>query len=198
VVAWADAAWLDAVGPCLTADEEAMAARLGAARRAGFVLVRTLARRTVARALGLDVRDVRIDKSDDGRPLLPTNKGWISLTHTTLGGRAVAGVALADVPVGLDVEPVRLRAPGLAARILADGEALPAWPTTDDARLLAAWTAKEAALKADGLGLRQGAIAARIAWGEGGAFTATTPGGRWAGQGVEAEGAVWAVAWATE
>ena len=195
-MAWADAAWLEAVGPCLTDEEQSAAETLGAARRAGFVLVRTLARRTVARALSLDAEAVVIAKSDDGSPLLPINKGYISLTHTTLAGQAVAGVAICDVPVGLDVEPVRARAPGLAARILAPGEALPDWPTSGDGRLLAAWTAKEAALKADGLGLRQGASAARILWGNGGAFAATTPGGRWAGQGAEVGGAVWAVAWA--
>ena len=97
-------------------------------------------------------------------------------------------------PTDLDLRAARLL--HLGSDRLAPGEALPAWPSSDDARLLAAWTAKEAVLKADGLGLRQGAKAARIVWGDAGAFSATSPGGRWAGQGVEIGGLVWAVAWA--
>lgn len=195
VVRWTDAAWLGAVGPCLSDAEAAEAEAMGAVRREAFVLGRTLARRTMADVLGVPPRDVPLARDADGRPLVPGH--LISLTHTRLDGQAVAGVALANVAVGLDVEPVRLRAAGLEAKILADDERLPNWPSSNEAMLLAAWTAKEAVLKADGLGLRQGARAARIVWGEGGAFTATSPNGRWAGQGVEQGGLVWAVAWAT-
>ncbi|MCA0269477.1 MAG: 4'-phosphopantetheinyl transferase superfamily protein [Bacteroidetes bacterium] len=202
VVRWTGASWLDAEGPCLSDAEAAEAAAMGAVRREAFVLGRTLARRTMAEVLGVPPLAVPLARDADGRPLVPEH--ILSLTHTRIDGQAVAGVALANVAVGLDVEPVRPRAAGLEERILADGEALPDWPTSEAARLLAAWTAKEAVLKADGLGLRQGARAARIAWGnpegereaKGGAFTATSPNGRWAGQGVEQNGLVWAVAWA--
>lgn len=193
-VRWADAAWVEAVGPCLSAAEDAEAGAMGTIRREAFVLGRTLARRTLAEALDVPPLAYDLSRDDAGRPLLPNKT--LSLTHTRLDGQAVAGVVIADVPVGIDVEPIRKRAAGLESRILSDGERLPEWPPSDDARLLAAWTAKEAVLKADGVGLRQGARAARIVWGEGGAFAATSPHGRWAGQGVERDGLVWAVAWA--
>lgn len=168
---------------------------MGARRRAAFVLGRTLARRVLADVLGVPARAVPLARGADGRLVVP--EVHVSLTHThDASGQAVAGVAVAGAPVGIDAEPVRPRVPALATRIVADGEALPAWPSGDAARLLAAWTAKEAALKADGLGLRRGARAARLAWADGGAFTAATPGGRWAGQGLERGGFVWAVAWA--
>lgn len=167
---------------------------MGTLRREAFVLGRTLARRTLAEALGVPPLAYDLSRDDAGRPLLPTQT--LSLTHTRIDGQAVAGVVIVGVPVGIDVEPIRKRAAGLDARILSDGERLPEWPSSYEARLLAAWTAKEAVLKADGLGLRQGARAARIVWQEGGAFTATSPGCTWAGQGVERDGLIWAVAWA--
>ncbi len=184
------------VSALLTAVDEREAEALGASRRPSFRLGRALVRRTAAAVLGFRPVDVPLARAADGRLLLPGTGCHVSLTHTTdATGRALAGVVLAPFAVGIDAEPVRPRADGLAARILADGERLPAWPSTPEAALLTAWTAKEAALKADGLGLRQGARAARLAWSADGAFTATTPNGRWMGQGACIDAIAWAIAW---
>jgi 4'-phosphopantetheinyl transferase len=90
-----------------------------------------------------------------GRPVLAGGPSF-SVSHS--GGLALVALAPADVLVGVDVEQVRRRAnlDKLAARVLSPEE-LAQWRATPPAERLVAflrqWTAKEAYLKALGLGI---------------------------------------------
>lgn len=179
----------------LTDADRAEAARGVSQRLDAFTLGRSLVRRVAADVLGVAPQAVSLGREDRGRPLLCGTDRHLSVTHTRSGAGTLAVVVVGPLPVGIDVEPVRERRAGLAERILAPGEALPAWPLDAASALIAAWTAKEAALKADGIGLWHGAKAAHLTWHNDGAFDATTPNGVWRGQTVLADGLAWSVAW---
>lgn len=119
---------------------------------------RVLARRAAAHHLGRDPGEVHLGAAPEGRPVLLDAHGrpldaHLSITHA---GRFV-GVAVADHPVGIDVQDVAALAPVLTSdlvwttRELHDLAALDA----EQALLTAAtwWTAKEAVLKSLGRGL---------------------------------------------
>ncbi|WP_123670913.1 4'-phosphopantetheinyl transferase family protein [Actinocorallia herbida] len=113
--------------------------------RRRFTLGVVLAKREIAERTGLRPKDVVLDRTcpgcgaPHGRPLYP---GWhLSVSHS--GG--LVGLAIADVPVGLDVEERGRSLADLADAILA-GE-----PEGD---LHVYWTRKEALLKATGDGLK--------------------------------------------
>lgn len=185
-----------AVPDQLTATDRAEAATGIEERLATFTLGRSLTRLVAASVLGVEAADVPLGREDRGKPILRGTSWHLSVSHTRTDAGDLAVVVLAPVAVGLDVEPVRPRGAGLAARILADGEALPEWTPDTSASIIAAWTAKEASLKADGIGLWQGAKAARLVWGADGTFTADTPAGRWQGQTILHDGLAWSLAWA--
>jgi 4'-phosphopantetheinyl transferase len=86
-------------------------------------------------------------KSSDGVPL-PTDGCHWSLSHKT---EYVAGVA-ADFPIGLDIEKIKPCMPGLH-RMLADDTEWKLGGGQDDFLFFRYWTAKEAVLKAMGIGL---------------------------------------------
>jgi len=177
----------------LTRAEREAAGAFGDARRASFTLGRTLLRATAAHVLGCAPEDVPLAELTSGALALP-GTGWqVNLTHT----RDAAGVVLARRRVGIDAEYVRPRNPALWTRILSPGEGRPNVPGwSEEAQLILAWAAKEAALKASGVGLRLGASAARLSQGfSKPVFEAETPEGSFRVVAVRHDGAVWAVAW---
>lgn len=108
-------------------------------------LARVAARQSARRSGGtLD----GFKKDRDGVPL-PSNGWHWSVAHKT---EYVAGV-VGGGPLGIDIEPVRRRSPGLMAKIAGPQE----WQLghEDEWRLFYRfWTAKEAVLKAVGMGLK--------------------------------------------
>jgi phosphopantetheinyl transferase len=116
-------------------------------------LRRDLAQRIVARQLGLTVAGVTIGHDATGRPLLERPGG--TKLHLSLATRSgLVAVALAEHPVGIDVERVDpTETPPLAALHPAEAAMLLGLP--EAARPLAfarLWSAKEAYVKALGTG----------------------------------------------
>lgn len=127
-------------------------------RRAGFVLGRTAARTLLAERLGVAPEAVPLRVGADGAPVVAGASGVVvSIAHAGRG-EAVGAAAVAERPVGLDLERVRERQPGLWRRMLAPEEraVLDALggPTDDSQTLL--WSVKEAVLKGCRTGLRAG------------------------------------------
>lgn len=119
------------------------------AGRARVAMLSRLARQTLAasaRRLGVALGPLA--KDDNGAPL-PAGGWYWSLTHKP----AWVGAVLARVRVGIDVEKVKPVSEVLIAKIAADDE----WRLGDDPpaqRFFRIWTAKEAVLKAAGIGFR--------------------------------------------
>ena len=128
-------------------------------------VARAMLRVVLAESLGKDPADVAISRkcahcghATHGRPAVAGDDGIsFSLSHS--GSFALVALADGNARVGVDVEEVRPRArlEALAARVL-DPEEHAAWAAVDaaDERLrsfLRAWTAKEAYLKALGVGI---------------------------------------------
>ncbi len=154
-----------AVDPAvLSASERARLAGFGHdARRRQFVLGRAAARALAARRLGVAPADVDLGVGEDGAPEIPG--AHVSIAHTGRTGPAAALAAVADGPVGVDLERVGPRRPDLWTRILRPDErplldALGG--PTDDAQTLL-WTLKEAVLKAQRTGFRAGGRSVRLA-----------------------------------
>ena len=179
----------------MTAEEAArLTAFASASRRTSFALGRTLARRLCAGVLGHAPLAVPLVVEGSGRLTLPNTGFDLTLAHS----EDRAGAIVAPFSIGLDVERVRPRDARLWDRILAPGEARPAWPGwTDDERLMLAWTAKEAVLKGRGVGLRAGAASVRVAWPEAEArvVEAASAADVWRVAVARHEGFVWAAAW---
>ncbi len=120
-----------------------------------FVAAHVALRRLLGWAAEMDPQAVRIEVDALGKPVLPEHAGLhFSLSHC--GGQAL--IALDCAPVGVDIEAMIQRDTDvLAAQILAPAE-LSHWRGLPQAyrveALTEAWTRKEAALKACGLGLR--------------------------------------------
>jgi 4'-phosphopantetheinyl transferase len=128
-------------------------------------VARASTRIVLANALGIDPDRVSISRRcahcghpTHGRPSVDgDDRVSFSVSHS--GAFAVIALAAGDVRVGVDVEEVRprRRLDALAARVLNDDE-YAAWLALDpgDERLrafLRVWTAKEAYLKALGIGI---------------------------------------------
>ena len=119
-----------------------------AARRAGV-------RRIVARRLGCLATSVVVDHDARGAPLIAAPRTRLHLSSASRG--PIAAVALAFLPVGVDVELVD-PAPDVPWGVLAPVEAaiLRALPESERGPAFARlWTVKEAWTKALGLGLRR-------------------------------------------
>jgi 4'-phosphopantetheinyl transferase len=120
-----------------------------------FVAAHAATRRLLGWAAEVDPRALRIEADALGKPQLPEHAQLhFSLSHC--GGQAL--LALDGAAVGVDIEALIQRdTEVLAAQILAPSE-LARWRALPQAyrveALTEAWTRKEAALKACGLGLR--------------------------------------------
>jgi 4'-phosphopantetheinyl transferase len=154
----------------LDAGERARAARL--ARSTGhrsFVAAHALARRSLSRCAPVAPSAWRFAPRPGGRPELAGPAGGaglrFNLSHTD--GLAACAVAR-EVDVGVDVEAgARVRRPlALAERFFAPEEAAALRGLSEAAqteRFLALWVAKEAVLKARGVGIAGGLGAVRLA-----------------------------------
>lgn len=148
-----------ALASALTADEQARVARAAPADRDAVAAALLLARRAVAQACGVEPGAVRLRRrcgrcgsTEHGVPRAERADGGpvprVSISRTA----DLVVVALADVPVGVDVERAGTgdaADAGLAAVALADGER----PAAGRHGVLRTWVRKEAVLKAAGTGL---------------------------------------------
>lgn len=97
-----------------------------------------------------------LGRSGRGKPYFaqwPYQKYHFSISHS----HGLVACALAETPVGLDVERVRAFSPALAERVCAPGERAMLERAADpDSFLTRLWTCKESYMKYTGLGMAQG------------------------------------------
>ena|GEM_PF-1993781 len=132
------------------------AAKPIAGPRDHFLARRAMLRHLVARRLGMAADEVVIGHGEDGRPQLVTPAAPLHVSVSARG--TLAALAISTLPVGVDLEPVGdPREPVwdmLHARERGGVEAM--WKREGaDWPFLSIWTAKEAYLKAVGLGLKR-------------------------------------------
>lgn len=124
-------------------------------RRSAFLVARTMVRSVVAHELGADPRALRFAIGPHGKPSLePPNAVHFNLSHS---GDVIL-VAVAGHEVGVDVERIKptIDHASIARRFFSSLEnrqlaSLP--PPLRSAAFFAAWTRKEALVKAWGVGL---------------------------------------------
>jgi len=141
----------------LTPEEGERATRYRhAAAREQFVRSRAALRRLLAANLGCTPHEVEVVANADGKPMLRGGGLQFNVSHTD----GVVLIALADTPVGVDVERLRDMpgAAGLVGRYFSEPEqrqfaALPG--TLQTAGFFRGWTCKEAVLKGIGCGVRE-------------------------------------------
>ena len=146
----------------LTADEtQRLQAMTAAARRRSFLAGHWLARRVTADWLQLDAARIALDRHPDGRPLLLVDDAPASLSISLSHSGDWLAIALATVPVGIDIElPRRLRDLEALARFAFapdEVERLQRAPQTQRSAIFhTLWTLKEARGKRSGTGLLPG------------------------------------------
>jgi 4'-phosphopantetheinyl transferase len=123
-----------------------------ARRRHAFLAGRVAARTLLAERLALAPPEVPLHVAPDGAVEVGGTAFHVSIAHS--GERAVAAVA--DRPIGADLEEIRPRHPDLARFVLHPDEAdlLDRLPLEPGQGLILCWTLKEATLKAVRTGLR--------------------------------------------
>jgi 4'-phosphopantetheinyl transferase len=134
------------------AEAEALAPNL----RAAFLARRRLLRRAVGLRLGIAPGDVLIGKDTQGAPRVTSAREAVFVSLASRGG--LVAIAVSDRPVGVDVEVIATNPPEPAWHILHARER--DWLLLEGAgerpeSFLALWCAKEAYLKAIGVGLRR-------------------------------------------
>lgn len=150
----------------LTPEECVRWASFGLAdRRLGFALGRTAARRLLAEQLGCAPRSVPLALAAGGAPVVEGHRFYVSISHAGRGPEVLAAAAVAERPVGLDLEWVRPLRPDLYRRILAPDEhsLLEALPMGHDDAQALLWSLKEAVLKGLTTGFRRDARSVRLA-----------------------------------
>lgn len=142
----------------LTADEVARFAALDPDARAFAVSARVTLRVALGGHLGLAPREVQIVEGGDRKPVLAGRELEFSVSHT----EDAAMVAVAAVPVGIDIERVEAIAgeefDDLVAFVLDAREREELDRLPEDDRLTAyyrVWTRKEAYVKATGEGIAE-------------------------------------------
>lgn len=150
--------------PALLPDAERgrLAAYGSASRRQQALLGRVAARTLAAERLGLDAVRVPLKNAPDGAPEIPGLH--VSIAHTSRGGDTAALAAIADRPIGVDLERVRPRRPDLWTRILQPAEypLLDALGGPTDTVQTLLWALKEAVLKGQRTGFRAGGRSVRL------------------------------------
>ncbi len=119
--------------------------------RAGFLRRRAATRRAVAARLGVSPQRVDIGHAASGAPLLLAPKSPLEISVS--GRENFCAVAMAPSPIGVDIEPLRDMEPPWSLLHRGERDALANFrgAARRDA-FLRLWTAKEAYLKALGLG----------------------------------------------
>ncbi|MCF2528831.1 4'-phosphopantetheinyl transferase family protein [Yinghuangia soli] len=145
----------------LSADEARRADRFrDPAAAVTYVRARSTVRRVLAHVFGGTPAQVRLGTEPDRRPYLPDHPDWYVSWSRTAG---VLLVAVRDgAPIGVDAEVIRpVKSPAKVLRTFyPDAVALGA--IDDPETFLSAWTLLEAAVKATGRGLAQGARDVRL------------------------------------
>lgn len=109
-----------------------------------------LARRMLAQHLGCEEQSVPLSWDELGKPTVNADGVYVSVSHS--GAWAVCAVA--EVPVGVDVEVVRSAQEKFMRRVCSDAEMACIRPGEDGdcRRFWEIWTAKEALFKLTGKG----------------------------------------------
>jgi 4'-phosphopantetheinyl transferase len=147
---------------CLSSDEAERAARFRLPRdRRRFVVSRAAARHILGAYLGIPAREVAIRTDRRGKPHLDSTRHGAHLRFNLSHSRDLALVALGDREIGVDVEAARpaCDADALVGRYFSREECdeyLALAPAERPRAFFAAWTLKEAYLKARGEGLAGG------------------------------------------
>jgi 4'-phosphopantetheinyl transferase len=142
----------------LTAEElDRGAGFVAESARRQFLVARSALRHILAAELACDPRSLRIAQGEHGKPYLPDHR---SLAFNVSHCASHAIIAVADAEVGIDIETTRVLEDldGLIDQTLTDAEREAVGDGSLSARSLAflrLWTAKEAVLKALGVGLSQ-------------------------------------------
>ncbi len=126
------------------------------ADRVRSLLTRALVRRVLGRVCQTDPRSLRFSADSQGKPYLMGKALHFNISHT----RSYLTIALAEAPVGVDVEEARanLDVPSLAKRVLREEELVHLKGLSRDlgrAWFLRLWTEREAFFKGTGRGLRE-------------------------------------------
>ena len=149
---------IEAARSLLAPDELRRAARfLREVDRRHFVAARAALRRTLAKALGGDARDVAFRYGRHGKPSLAGTDGTIRFNLSHAGGRALIAWTR-GIEIGVDIENVRaVRYGGKIARRYFSDDEQRAFAGLADERwneaFFRCWTRKEAFIKAVGDGL---------------------------------------------
>ncbi len=161
-----------ALDPVLSADEHARAARfLKPTDQQRFRIAHGGLRWHLARAMGCDAPSIQFERHAHGKPIVVGAQGvppvQFNLSHTGRGARAMAALAICKThAVGIDIEGIAHVGTDVSRGFTAQERSL-LRDAGDDAtwraRFFAIWTAKEAALKAVGLGLSAGLDAVCVA-----------------------------------
>ncbi len=128
-------------------------------RRRQFVLGRLVLRQLLADHLGENPSRVPLVVAGDGAVDLAESTWRLSLAHS--GDRAVAAVSTRG-PVGVDIERIQPRHPGLPGFLLHPDEYGLIERGDPDDRLILLWTIKEAVLKGMRTGFRVSPRALRV------------------------------------
>ena len=138
----------------LSADERRRASKIRhAGRRRQFVMGRVAARSLLSEFLGASPATVPLRTAPDGGVDVVGVPLYLSIAHS----REHAVAAIGPRAVGVDLERIAPRSPGLARRMLRDDElaVFQALPLEPVCAVILVWTLKEAALKATRTGLRR-------------------------------------------
>jgi 4'-phosphopantetheinyl transferase len=169
-------------------------------RRESFLAGRWIAKRLIRGVLDQDrpPSEISVLNDPDGEPYAVIDgerlAGVLSLSHA--GEWAVAALSLDGVRVGVDVEVVRPRPASFAGDYFTPGELdlLQSPPEDYDRDVTLIWSAKEAMLKALGLGLRLDTRRVRVtAIGR----SLEPDSGVWKPLSLSSEGSTWSGRWQT-
>jgi 4'-phosphopantetheinyl transferase len=122
-----------------------------------YALTRSALRRIVARRIGASPQNLVFSYGEHGKPTLMSPPTFVQFSVSHAAGLAIIGVSDGGL-IGVDVESIQTAASLLATSNVAFSDqelkVMEAWIDADKAqRVSAAWTVKEAILKADGRGL---------------------------------------------
>jgi 4'-phosphopantetheinyl transferase len=133
-------------------------------RRLGFALGRAAARGLLAERLGCAPQAAPLALAEGGAPVVAGHPLYVSIAHAGRGPETLAAAALAERPVGLDLEWIRPLRPDLYRRILAPDEhvLLHALALGHDEAQALLWTLKEAVLKGLQTGFRRSPQSVRL------------------------------------
>lgn len=91
----------------------------------------------------LQKKECKIHYNNNGKPYLDSSSQYISISHT----QTCIAVAIANHPIGIDVEKIATKVLGLKKRFLSDTEIHAIDPNNELIHTLLLWSAKESVFK---------------------------------------------------